>query len=94
MTKINKTDLIREVTKATGLKAKDVSMVIDDFIKITCDHLTIGNEVSIPGFIKITPRMVNERSIHNLDGGTSISPAHKVLKAKISRALNRDLNEN
>lgn len=94
MTKINKTDLIREVIEATGLKAKDVTTVINDFIKLTCDHLAIGDEVSIPGFIKITPRMVNERSIHNLDGGTSISPAHKVLKAKISRALNKDLNEN
>lgn len=94
MMKITKTDLIREVTEATGLKAKDVTTVINDFIKLTCDHLTIGDEVSIPSFIKITPHMVKERSIHNLDGGTSISPAHKVLKAKISRTLNRDLNEN
>lgn len=93
MAKINKTDLIREVTEATGFKAKDVTTVINDFIAFTRDHLVIGNEVSIPGFIKITPHMVKERSIHNLDGGTSISPAHKVLKAKISRTLNRDLNE-
>ena len=40
MTKINKTDLIREVVEATGFKAKDVTTVINDFIKITCEQLS------------------------------------------------------
>ena len=93
MEKVTKAALIRCAAEETGVSKKDTGLVVNKFIDLMADALAVGYEVSIMGFIKLTPHKVGERTYHTPNGGTSISPAHTRVSVRFSKTLKERINK-
>lgn len=93
MGKVTKQGLIKFTAAQTGMTIKDTEKVVNQFIDAIISSLGYGYEVSIMGFIKLTPHKVGERTYHMPNGGTSISPAHTRVSVRFSKTLKERINK-
>lgn len=93
MSKFTKTDLIKQTAYRTGMSKKDTEKMVNEFINLIADVLSLGNEVSITGFVKLTPHKVGERTYHMPGGGTVISPARTRIGVRFSKTLKAKINK-
>jgi DNA-binding protein HU-beta/integration host factor subunit beta len=86
-------DIISEIALNTGLKKKDVSVIVNAFLFAIKRALTDGETVNLRGFGKFSLRLQKERTIKHPKTGKSIKissmmkptfKASKLLKEAIS----------
>lgn len=93
MWRVTKQSLIRFTAEKTGMTIKDTEKVVNQFIDAIIYCLGRGYELSIPGFIKLTPHKVGERTYHMPGGGTVTSPAHTRINVRFSKTLKAKINK-
>lgn len=92
MSKFTKADLIKQTAYRTGMSKKDTEKMVNEFINLIADVLSVGHEVSITGFIKLTPHKVGERTYHMPSGGTVISPSHTRVSVRFGETFKSKIN--
>lgn len=93
MSKFTEADLIKQTAYRTGMSQKDTEKMVNEFINLIADVLSLRHEVSITGFIKLTPHKVGERTYHMPGGGTVISPARTRIGVRFSKTLKAKINK-
>lgn len=75
-------------TKGLEYKKSDVNIIYEGFIQVIKDQLMEGGEVDFYGLCNISIVTRQDRSYRNIKTGkTFVSPAKKVPKIKIKKAL-------
>ena len=72
---MNKTQLISETAKASGIKKSDVEAVIENFLNIIQDEVSKGEKVQITGFGSFERRDRGERTMKNPRTGEDMQVA-------------------
>ena len=83
----NKKDIIRRASDKSGFTRTDMSVALDAFIDAISEFVIEGEDVMLFGFCKISPELMPERIVHDLNGdGTEkmVIPAHNVPRVKFS----------
>ena len=89
MTKADITELIAE---KTGHNARDIKMVVEQFIEEVKNCLVEGNHLEIRGFGTFRVRNHKARKARNPKTGEEVTvPARKKAVFKVSRELNKML---
>jgi DNA-binding protein HU-beta len=85
---MNKKELVDAMAKKAGVSANEANKVLDAFVDVVGEALKSGDSVQLVGFLSLK---VSERAARqgiNPRTGESISiPAKKVVKVKVSKAL-------
>ena len=90
---MNKTDLIAEVAKQTGLSQNGIEVIMNKMIKTIVDTLAEGQEISITGFGVFSVKNRSERQGRNPRTGEAITiPASSTASFKPAKALREALN--
>ena len=72
---MNKTQLLSETAKASGIKKSDIEAVIENFLNIIQDEVAKGEKVQITGFGSFERRERGERTVKNPRTGEDIQVA-------------------
>jgi integration host factor subunit beta len=67
--KVNYNELLKEVSRDTGISVKDVKLVVNSFIDKIKDKLVKGFEINILTFCKFKPAEVSERNAYSFKLG-------------------------
>lgn len=87
-TSMTKTQLIADLSEATGLSKKDASAALDALSTIVQREVGAGNAVTLPGIAKVALRARPERQVRNpATGETSTKPADRTVKITPVKAL-------
>jgi len=87
-TNMTKTQLIAELSEASGLSKRDASAALDALSVIVQREVGAGNIVTIPGIAKVALRARPERQVRNpATGETSTKPADRAVKIAAVKAL-------
>lgn len=88
MSKINKNDLIKQISKNTNISNTIVKQVINNLCETVEDNILKGNEVSIKGLVRFYNREHKEKEVQDFETRTRKKIGKRVLPdAKISRAI-------
>jgi DNA-binding protein HU-beta len=68
---VNRTELVNEIARRTGLLADDVSTVLDGLQGVVADTVAAGQKVLIPGMLTVEGVRRSERA----DTGPSVAPS-------------------
>lgn len=80
---MTKADIVNEIAKSTGINAKDVSTVIEEFMGTVKDSVANKENVYLRGFGTFGHRVARERKARNISAGTVVTiPAHGEVKFK------------
>lgn len=85
---MNKNDLIVSVSKKIDTGQKTVSDIINTTIDTIKEALANGEDVKLTGFMNFEIKDVREREARNIRTGEPlIIPAHRIVKAKLTKAV-------
>lgn len=88
MNKINKNDLIKQISKNTNISNTVVRQVINSLCDTVEDNILKGNEVSIKGLVRFYNREHKEKEVQDFETKTRKKIGKRMLPdAKISRAI-------
>lgn len=88
MNKINKNDLIKEISKNTNISSSTVRQVVNSLCETVETNLLNGNEVSIKGLVRFYGREHKEKEILDFETGNRVKIGKRILPdAKISRTI-------
>ena len=92
---MNKTELINEVAKRSGLTQAQAGAAVNAFVDVVGDKLQEGEKVSITGFGNFEPRQAAERVGKNPRDPEQeiLIPAHVKVAFKASKKLKEKVNE-
>ena len=92
--KMNKVELIDEITKKTGLTKKDTDVTLKAFIEAVTESLAKGESVQLVGFGTFDVGTRGERTGRNPKTGETIKiKASKCPKFKAGKALKDSVNK-
>ena len=92
MNRVTTTYLSERVASITGLKRKDVSLVIKGLIAVIGEELKNGNRVMLKDFGTFTPVAKEARAVKIPAGKVVEVPARTIVKFKPSSVLLGKLN--
>lgn len=69
---MNRSQLINELTKETGVNKKDITTILDAFTDMVVEQTKAGERVFIPGFGSFKPRLQSSRPARNPKNGDVI----------------------
>ena len=90
---MNKTDLVNQIAKKTGLTKTKSNEVIDAFVSSVTESLTEGEKVTLVGFGTFTTSKREARKGRNPKTGEVInSPGKTVARFKAGSELSKNVN--
>jgi len=90
---MTKADLVERVSRRTGLKKRDVQVVVDGFLSAVRRSLEEGGKVELRGFGSFKTRLLPERKARNPRTGEAVHlPEREMPLFKPSKKL-RDMIE-
>ncbi|MEX2459909.1 HU family DNA-binding protein [Paenibacillus psychroresistens] len=78
---VNKTDLVNNIAKKSGLSKKDVEAVLNGFLGEVTDALSTGDKVQLIGFGTFETRKRSGRTGRNPQTGKEITIAESTVPA-------------
>lgn len=85
---MTKAELIAQVAAASGVAKRDVEKVLVGLAQEATTELAEGNAVTIPGVVKLTPKVREARTGRNPRTGETVDiPAKTAVLAKVSATL-------
>ncbi|MBQ0036830.1 MAG: HU family DNA-binding protein [Firmicutes bacterium] len=88
---MTKNELVTKISEKMELTKKDSAELLDKFSAVIIEALAEGEEVTIPGVVKLNVVTVPERrgivQMGSTKGSEWVKPEHKEPKAKIQKAL-------
>lgn len=94
---MNYNEIITEVATRNEVTKKDTKAIIDSFVEVITETLTKGEDVKVSGIGTFKIIDVAERTgtimMGDRKGEKYVSPAHKDVKVKVTKAL-RDTVKN
>ena len=94
MTKVNKSDFVREVAKATGYSIKNIDEVFTAIENTIVADLKDDKSVKVFSFLTLETAKKDARTARNPQTGATVEvPAKVVPKVKIGKALKDAVNE-
>jgi DNA-binding protein HU-beta len=78
---VNKTDLVNNIAKKSGLSKKDVEAVLNGFLGEVTDALSSGDKVQLIGFGTFETRKRSGRTGRNPQTGKEITIAESTVPA-------------
>ena len=90
---MNKTDLVNQIAKKTGLTKSKSNEVIDAFVSSVTESLTEGEKVTLVGFGTFTTSKREARKGRNPKTGEVINiPGKTVARFKAGSELSKNVN--
>jgi DNA-binding protein HU-beta len=90
---MNKTDLVNQIAKKTGLTKSKSNEVIDAFVSSVTESLTEGEKVTLVGFGTFTTSKREARKGRNPKTGEVIDiPSKTVARFKAGSELSKNVN--
>jgi DNA-binding protein HU-beta len=90
---MNKTDLVNQIAKKTGLTKSKSNEVIDAFVSSVTESLTEGEKVTLVGFGTFTTSKREARKGRNPKTGEVINiPSKTVARFKAGSELSKNVN--
>lgn len=90
---MNKTDLLRVLTKKTGLDRREISFIIEMMLDTILDELAADHKVSIRGFGVFQPVFYDTRPVRNPRTGEAMMLIpRKSIRLKVGDDVVRKLN--
>lgn len=85
---MTKSDLIKAIAADTHMIPGHVEQILDGLARVTSKHLAEGDDVTIPGLVKLAAKQRAARKGRNPGTGEAIDiPAKTVVSAKPVKAL-------
>lgn len=76
---MNKTDLVKEIARATNFKIKDVNLTLEAMVSLMQSHLKKGEEISFLNFGIFGTKCYNKESIKNPKTG-DVNKVHRPIR--------------
>lgn len=90
---MNKTDLVNEIAKQTGLSKVKSGEAVDAFVSAVSESLKKGDKVTLVGFGTFTTSKRGARKGRNPKTGAEINiPSKRVAKFKAGSELSKTVN--
>lgn len=88
-----KKEIVKQVSKSTGVSNAVVQQVVDGFIEAVQSNLLKGIEVRITGFLNFNLKVRKERVFNSLPGEEVLVPKHYYLNVNVSEGFKKKLKE-
>jgi nucleoid DNA-binding protein len=92
---MRKSDIIKEISAATGLTQVETEAVIEGFIAVVSEALIRGNRVDLRGFGNFILKKRKAKAARNISTGETVQvPEHYLPFFKASESLTERVNKN
>lgn len=92
---MRKSDIIKEISAATGLTQVETEAVIEGFIAVVSEALINGDRVDLRGFGNFILKKRKAKAARNISTGETVQvPEHYLPFFKASESLTKRVNEN
>ena len=90
---MTKADIVKKISKTTGLASSDVAAVIDGFMQTVIDSVAAKDNVTLRGFGTFIHREASAKKARDITKGETITiPARGVVKFKAAQEFKAALN--
>lgn len=92
---MTKSDIIKEISSATGLHQVETEAVVEGFIAVVSESLIQGERVDLRGFGNFILKKRKAKKARNISTGETVFvPEHYLPFFKASEALKEQVNKN
>jgi len=92
---MRKSDIIKEISAATGLTQVETEAVIEGFIAVVSDALVRGDRVDLRGFGNFILKTRKAKAARNISTGETVQvPEHYLPFFKASESFTQRVNKN
>lgn len=91
---MNKSDIINQVAKETGIEIKIVHIIFNSIIDTIHKNILFGINIKIQGFLNFTLKIKKERLMHNPNTKEKVLiPKHYGLKLTVAKVFSDKLKK-